>query len=76
MLAVDDLVSPSAADYMRFESEFPDLADAYCIALIPPLRRMKSYAGSVEARRQPPAVSKVHTARRIKQVNDTKDFSR
>jgi hypothetical protein len=27
-------VSPTAADYAWFESEFPDLADAYCIALI------------------------------------------
>lgn len=27
-------MSPTAADYMWFESEFPDLADAYCIALI------------------------------------------
>ena len=36
---------------------------------------MKFYAGSAEVHGQLPAVLKLHTTLRIKQVNDTKDFS-
>ena len=42
-------MSPTAADYMWFESEFPDLAEAYCIALIrgvPPDEVLRRLGGS------------------------------